>query len=267
MVQVATPLLAGAALAAAILTKPQAVLLIPACVIAAWHVGRSRTLLRFAAGAAASTLAIIAPIAAAGALPNMWLAFGSFYARRDILSGNAANIWWIANYLLRAYYQVPRLGVAAAYLAPVRRVMAISTFQEAGFPNPRPAASAVVVAVCAWAVWRMRHARGLVPHLLLASFTVHAFFVLAVGVHEHHMMLAVPILALAAALQPSTRALFITISAIVALNMNLFYGIGVGRGWAVPRGLTVIDATVVLSIINMAALIWHGRVLAREVDR
>ena len=38
------------------------------------------------------------PFAMTGALPNMWLAFGSFYARRDILSGNAANVWWIANY-------------------------------------------------------------------------------------------------------------------------------------------------------------------------
>jgi len=46
--------------------------------------------------------------------------------------------------------------------------------------------------------------------------------------------------------------------------MNLFYGVGRGAGWAVPRGLTLIDATVVLSVLNIAALLWHGVLLARE---
>ncbi len=43
-----------------------------------------------------------------------------------------------------------------------------------------------------------------------------------------------------------------------------FYGIGRGQGWAVPRTITVIDATVVLSVINILVLIWHARLLARE---
>jgi hypothetical protein len=81
------------------------------------------------------------------------------------------------------------------------------------------------------------------------------------------MMLAVPLLALAAALRPSLRSLFWTISAIVALNMNLFYGIGYGLGWSIPRGILLVDLTVLLSLANIAALIWHGRVLASEVGR
>jgi hypothetical protein len=85
-----------------------------------------------------------------------------------------------------------------------------------------------------------------------------------VGVHEHHMMLAVPLLALAAALRPAIRPLFWTVSLIVALNMNLFYGIGLGLGWSVPRGLLLVDLSVLLSIANIAALAWHSRVLVRE---
>ena len=172
-----------------------------------------------------------------GALPNMWLAFGSFYARRDILSGNAANLWWIVTYVLRAWYQIPRMGVLGAYLAPVRRILAITTLEEIGLPNPRPFGTVLVLGASAWGLWRIRHARDLALHALGAAFVVHAFFVLGVGVHEHHMMLAVPLLALAAALRPGLRPLFYAVSAIVALNMNVFYGLGYGFGWRIPRGL------------------------------
>jgi hypothetical protein len=194
----------------------------------------------------------------------VWLAFGSFYARRDILSGYAANVWWIANYVLRAWYQVPRLGAAGAFLAPVRRIMAVSTFRELGLPNPRPFGTASVLLASTWSLWRIRRAGDLAVHALGAAFIVHAFFVLSVGVHEHHMMLAVPLLALAAGLRPSIRRLFWAISLIVALNMNLFYGIGMGLGWSLPRGLLLVDLSVLLSIANLAALVWHGRVLVRE---
>ena len=96
---------------------------------------------------------------------------------------------------------------------------------------------------------------------------MHALFVVSVGVHEHHMMLAVPMLALAAALRPRLRPLFYAVSAIVALNMNVFYGLGYGFGWRIPRGITLIDLSVLLAIANVAALVWHGRTLAREATR
>ena len=79
------------------------------------------------------------------------------------------------------------------------------------------------------------------------------------------MMLAVPLLALAASLRRSLRPLFWTVSAIVALNMNVFYGIGYGLGWSLPRGLLLVDSTVWLSIANLVALAWHARILTREV--
>lgn len=258
---------AGATLAVAVLTKPQGVLVVPILMLAAWRTGGRRGIVEAAVGGAATASLIFLPYALIGALPNVWLAFGSFYARRDILSGYAANIWWIANYVLRAWYQVSRLGVLGAFLAPVRRIMSISTFREVGFPNPRPFGTASVVAVTAWALWRIRRSDDLAVHALGAAFLVHAFFVLSVGVHEHHMMLAVPLLALAAGLRPTLRPLYWTISGIVALNMNLFYGIGLGLGWSIPRGILLIDLTVWLSLANIAALVWHGRVLAREATR
>jgi hypothetical protein len=264
LLHVGAPAWAGAALAIAMLTKPQALLLLPILALGALRTGGSRHVAAAAAGGLVTTGLVFLPYALIDALPNVWLAFGSFYARRDIRSGNAANIWWIVNYVLRAWYQVERLGVAGAFLAPVRRIMSITTFREVGFPNPRPFGTLLVLVSTVWALWRLRRAGGLALHALGAAFLVHAFFVLSVGVHEHHMMLAVPLLALAAGLRPSIRPLFWVISAIVALNMNLFYGIGLGLGWSIPRGVLLVDLSVLLSCANIAALVWHGRVLARE---
>ena len=255
---------AGLALALAVMTKPQGTLLLPACALAAWHCGGVRALARTAVGGLLASILLVLPFAMSGALPNMWLAFGSFYARRDILSGQAANVWWLVNYALRAYYQLPRLGFPQAFLVGVRRVMAISTFREVGFPDPRPFGTAGVAVAAGWGLWQLRRAPDLAAHALAAAFVVHAFFVLGVGVHEHHMMLAVPLLALAAALRPSLRPLFYAVSAIVALNMNLFYGIGMGRGWAVPRLVLGLDLSVLLSVVNIGALVWHARLVVRE---
>ena len=255
---------AGASLAIAVLTKPQALLVAPILALGAWRTGGVRALVAAAAGGMLTAAVIFLPYALVGALPNVWLAFGSFYARRDILSGYAANIWWIVNYVLRAWYQVPQLGWVGAFLAPVRRILAISTFQERGFSNPRPLATALVLLATVWSLWRIRRVNDLAVHALGAAFIVHAFFVLSVGVHEHHMMLAVPLLALAAALRPAVRPLFWTVSLIVALNMNIFYGIGLGLGWSLPRGLLLVDLSVLLSIANIGALVWHSRVLVRE---
>lgn len=260
----------GVCVALALLTKPQALLIVPAWLLAVWTVGRAnaaRGALRVwgaaAAGGAITVALAVLPFALVGALPNMWLAFGSFYARRDILSGNAANVWWIANYLSRAVHGVADLGWHA-FFVPVARVMAVSTFMEQGLPDPRPFGQAAIALLCGWMFWRLRRHVDLAIALALAAFTVHAVFVLGVGVHEHHQVLMVPLLALAAAYRPRLRALFAAVSGICALNMYLFYGLG--RGWppVLPRMATGLDATVLLSLANVAALAWHARLLARE---
>jgi hypothetical protein len=258
---------AGVCLALALLTKPQALLVVPAWLFAFWRWTERRSAVeswtRAAAGGAIASALAVAPFALAGALPNMWLAFGSFYARRDILSGNAANVWWIGNYVSRAVHGVADLGWRA-FFVPVARVMAVSTFVEQGLPDPRPFGQAAIALLCGWACWRLRRAIDLSLALALAAFTVHAVFVFGVGVHEHHQLLMVPLLALAAALRPRLRALFAAVSVICALNMNLFYGLGRGWPYALPRMATGLDATVLLSLANIIALAWHARLLARE---
>jgi hypothetical protein len=98
----------------------------------------------------------------------------------------------------------------------------------------------------------------------LGGFTTHAYATLSAQVHENHLYAAVPLLALAAAGRRAFRPVLVAVSAIFALNLNLFYGFGEGVGYALPRRITVIDATVVVAILNCVAFVWHAAVFRRE---
>ncbi len=253
------PVWAGALLAIAVLIKPQGILVGPAFLMAAWHTGGVRRIVTAGASCAVWLVLGVLPFVLVGALPNMLLAFGSWQGRRDILSGYAANLWWIATWLARAYNMIPQFGFPGAYFEPVFRILAITSWMEMGLPNPRPFGTVLIAVACLWALWQTRRSPRLAVHASLAAFTVQAFFVLGVSVHEHHMMLAVPFLAIAAALEPAFRPIFFALSASVALNMNLFYGISRGYGWAIPRTITPIDLSVLLAFVNVGLLFWHGR--------
>lgn len=256
---------AGVLVAIAVMTKPQATLVGPAVAWLLWRTAGATGLARAGATFGLTSLAILLPFAFRGALSNMWLAFGSFYERRDTMSAFAANVGWLINWGLRSWFGVPGLGWHA-FLQVVPRPLAISRFQELGYPNPRPIAAAVIGACLVWAGWTIRHARDLGTVAALGAFTVHAFFVLNVGMHESHQLLEVPLLVLAAALRPDLRAIAVTVSAIVTLNINTYYGIGLGWGWAVPRSITGIDLIVALAIANMATLVWLAVRLASPIS-
>lgn len=257
------PLFAGMCLGVAIATKPQAVLIGPAFALVVWQAGGAKALARASVGGAAAIATILLPFALRGALPNMWLAFGSFDARRDTMSAFAANVGWIINWYLRSKFGVAELGWRA-FTQLVPRPLAISRFVELGYPNPRPISHGAVVIATAWAVWRARATRDLAVAAAVAAFTVDAFFVLSVNVHEHHQLFAIPLLALAGALRPAFRPLCLVLSAIVAVNINLLYGLGIGVGWAIPRTITGVDLSVVLAFVNIAVLIWLARAVHHE---
>jgi hypothetical protein len=257
------PILAGALMAAGLLTKPQALLVGPAFLVAAWHTGGRRHITIAGITGAAWLVVGALPYLLVGALPNMLQAFGSWQARRDIVSGNAANVWWIATWLARGYNMIPDRGFPSAYFQEVRRILAISSWTEMGLPNPRPIGTALVLAALAWAVWRTWRSPRPAVHFAFAAFTVQAFFVLGVSVHEQHLMLAVPLLGVAAALDATFWGVLVAVSLVCALNLNVFYGLGRGLGWALPRMVTPIDISVLLALASVATLIWHGRVLAR----
>jgi hypothetical protein len=261
---------AGVLAAAAVLTKPQPIILGPVIILALWYSasGFAARLRRFGAallGGLACAAALVGPVFAAGGGPNLLQAMGRLEAH-DMLSGNACNVWWLVGYVVRARYSIEDYGAWGAFFHETR-ILAISRFIEVGGPSPRPIATAMVVAAMSWAIWTSRRAKDLWLWAGLGAFLVHAYAVLAVQVHENHLFAAVPLLVLATAGRRAFRPVLVVVSAIFALNLNMFYGISEDAGWAIPRGLTLIDLSVVVAVANCAALVWHGRVLAREARR
>lgn len=247
---------AGALLAIACLTKAQAVFIVPVVGLASWNAGRGRSVAASASGAAIVSALALAPFVAAGAWRNVLQGVGSLL-RHDMLSADAANVWWIVTYVMRAVYAVHDLGVWGAWTMTVR-ILGISRIVELGYPNPRPLATAAVAAASVWALWRARHDRRLTVFAASAAFIVHAYFVLGVQVHENHLYLAVPLLGVAAAVERSLRPVFFGISAVFALNLFLFFG--VGRDFPLPpRNITIVDTTVLVAAANAALLAVHAR--------
>ncbi|MEO8076221.1 MAG: hypothetical protein ABI818_07830 [Acidobacteriota bacterium] len=252
------PALSGALLATACLTKAQAVFVAPVVALAIWNAGaagRARRASIGMAGAAAVSAVTLLPYVVVGAWRNLLQGVGSLL-RHDMLSADAANIWWLYTYVMRAMYAVKDLGVWGAWTMKLR-ILGISTIVKLGYPNPRLLATLAVCGAAAWALWRARRSSDTSAMLACAAFIVHAYFVLGVQVHENHLYLAIPLLAAAAAARPRLRPLVIGASLVFALNLYLFFGFG--RGLPLPpRNLTIIDSTVLVALANCALLVWHA---------
>jgi len=239
--------LAGALIAAAVLTKPQAIFAAPFVLIG---VARQPTpvsrLLRCSAAGLVTASLILAPIVLRGAWPNMIQAVRRLNAH-DMLSGEATNAWWIVTWLVRAVDGAPDFGWWGALTKPVR-ILSITRFSELGYPNARVIGIAIVMAAVGWAAVRAWRARSDAGVVLAAAWTVFAYATFQVQVHENHLLLAVPLTAIAAGLDRRLTGVMVGISAIVALNMYVFQGLS--RGWEpIPmRTPAFLDTSVILAI-------------------
>ena len=279
------PAIAGALIAASILTKAQGVFIAPAVALALWTTGardtRIKRLLSAAGGALAAAFVVVSPVVAAGGSRNMLQALGRL-AQHDMLSANAANLWWVIGYLLRVRYSIHDMGAWAAFTAPAR-ILGIQRVIDIGYPDPRTIGIVLTLAAAAWALWTayqstihnsqsaiqsaIRNPQSTIDLWLLsgvAAFLVHAYATLSAQVHENHLFAAVPLLVLASAGRRAFMPICVGVSAVVAVNLNVFYGFGDGIGYALPRAMTVIDVTVILALINCFLLSWHAVVLKRQ---
>lgn len=259
------PIVAGTLLAVACLTKLQAVFMAPVVLLATWNTATSDRVSKTASAIVASIAAgfiVLLPYLLINAGPNVLQGVGSLL-RHDMLSADGANFWWVVTYVMRAIYAVGDMGMWGAWTMTLR-ILGVSTIVRLGYPNPRPFATAAVIAATVWTLWRARTCRDLSIVCAAAALIVHAYFVLGIAVHENHLYLALPLLALAAAVRPRLRAIHVAISTVVALNLFLFFGFG--RGLPLPpRNFTIIDATAILAAANCALLVWHFRVFKSTV--
>jgi hypothetical protein len=255
---------AGALVAAAAMTKPQGVFIVPVVALALWNAGtrleapaRERTAL-FAA--AAIGIVLVAPLVAAGTLWYM-LRSVAVLAGHNMLSALAFNLWWIVSYVVAATSAIG--GGLRAALAAEPAVLTHAYAMGRGLPHPRLIALALLVPVVCWAVYRARAAADLGLHAALAAFIVVAYFVLSVQVHENHFFLAMPFLTLAAALRPAFTRVAGALSITFALNLALTYGWAGQLPSTTRLPIVGIDATVIVALANCALLAWFAAVFAR----
>jgi len=231
--------LAGALVAAACLTKPLAIFTIPAVIVGLGQgsdlIAMRRRVLTALAAASAVTAIVLVPIAVDGGLRGFALAMGSLL-RDPFLSANGVSIW-----------------------APVDAIGVRVPLDAA-----RAAGAVLTIVTIAWSAAAVRSARDRWLLAALAAFAVHAYTTLAVAVHENHLYLAVPLLALASAGRPRFTGPFAAVSAIVAVNLYLAYGFGVDVGFGPPGRIAGVDPLVWLAPINAGAFVWFARVLRDE---
>jgi hypothetical protein len=250
------PALAGGLFAAALMTKPQAFFVGPALALALWNVGERadarRRLLTSIAAAVIVSVALTLPIVLAGTTLNMLGAMASML-RHDMLSGTACNLWWIVGYVIQAAEASHSDGVTA----PWRTLAEIVPISSVTW-SPRSIGTLLTLAAAAWALRVAKGARDLALLAALGAFVVDAYFTLSAQVHENHFFMIMPLLALAAALRRPFAPILVTLGTVFALNLYLFYGIQ-GRGVpAIVRTSTIVDSTVLLSIVNCGVFAWFA---------
>jgi hypothetical protein len=262
----------GALFAVAALTKPQSLLIAPAILLAlvTTRTGSRARLGSGLAGGATAAAVILLPFALAGALPNLVRAIAGLVTD-GWLSAQAANVWWLVGYALRVARHAGQDGLAAVMVdSPMVQLSQLHHLPGSigGRSTEFMIILAVtwmgVVGVVGWATWRAAGRNDPTTRIALAAFVVHTYFMLAIQVHENHLFLALPLLAIIAAERRAYRWLLAVLSAIAALNLNLFYGFGDGIGFALPRSATIVDATVLLAVANISAFAWHARLFVEQ---
>ena len=254
--------LAGVVAAIAVLTKAQAVFVMPViAVLLYWRSPSQRwrlPALAAIAGAATSCLLVL-PYVVRGAWANLVQAVGRL-AAQDMISAQGVNVWWIFTWVVRVFDMLPDWGWWRSLTQEVR-ILQISVAIDVGYPNARVIGLLLVSGAIAWAMWRARRVSSLAGAAALAAWCAYAYMLLAAQVHENHLYLTVPLLAIAAGLAPRYRRIFWSVSVIAALNLYLFYGWSPGHPPVIYRHWTIIDMTVVLSFVNVGVFVWFTRTL------
>ena len=257
--------LAGGLFAAAVLTKPQGLFVAPAVALALWNArgpGTGATRMRDAAWASALVAAMVAaPVVAVGRTYQMLRSI-AVLAGHDMLSALAFNLWWIVSYFFMA--AAARGDGLRAALTARSEIVTHAYAMAHGFPQPRVIGLLLLMGAVLWALRVARQATDLGLQSALAAFIVVAYFTVSVQVHENHFFLALPLLAMAAALRPAFAPVFAALSVTFALNLYLPFGV---RGDGAPEAVwsaLAIDPSVVLAAITCALCAWLAAVLARE---
>ena len=258
------PWLTGALFTAAMMTKPQAVLVAPAAALALWNAGLPQDAVARLRGAIAASAAaasvLVAPLLVAGTTYYM-LRSVAVLAGHDMLSAFACNVWWIVSYAFAAAAERGH-GVRAMVLARAE-ILTHAYAIARGFPQPRVIAIVLMAGPVLWSLKAAVRVRDSGLHAALAAFIVTTYFMLSVQVHENHFFLVVPLLVLAAALRPAFAPILAAFSVTFALNLYLMLGVRGDGPPEVARAAMGIDSSVLVALVNCGLYVWFGATFAR----
>lgn len=256
----------GVLFAAAVTTKPQGLFVGPVAALALWNAGTAgsgaKRVGEAIAAAAVTGALVAAPVVAAGH-PYYMLRSIAVLAGHNMLSALAFNLWWIVSYVFTAA-AASRAGGAVAALRVTPEIVTHAEAMSRGFPNPRAIGLALLAAAVVWALRRAWRARDLGLQAALGALIVVSYFTLSVQVHENHFFLALPLLAIAAALRPAFAPVFAALSVAFALNLYLPFGIRGDGAPAALTALTIVDPGVIVAMIICGLFVWLAAVFARE---
>jgi hypothetical protein len=266
--------------AGALCFKLQPLLLAPAVLAVSARRGVGR-LVGYGALAGGLLLAVALPYLATGhTLALISGVMGN--ANEEFISAYQFNAWWLWSYL----YQARQSGWGVTPDILWRTDLAKHGISGL---NSWALGAFVLFTVFANGVWLWRHLRGRRPALtepalaavqpprggigvdavLLIAFQLYGATMLLLSIHENHLLGALPLLGLAAAwtasapsgegagVRPPGRlwGLYAALSAIVGLNLLLFYGLGEGLPNPLPRALLGLDLSVPLTLANIAVFL------------
>jgi Gpi18-like mannosyltransferase len=185
---------AGVALAAAILTKPQAIAIAPLVLLLAI---KERGTLRFASGGVVASLLIVAPFIAAGNVASVVQEYEQTTRFHPFVAPNAHNFWWFVTGGHGWQSDMSSVG-------PL-------TFRNAGFLLFGAAALLSLILV-----WSDRESL-----FLAAAYQSLAFFMLDTQIHENHLLAMFAPLAIAAALDRQLWWFYGAFATTSVANMTL----------------------------------------------
>lgn len=239
------PAASWASLAAAALVKPQAWVFLPlAAAVTVWRSGPKGLAQGVAAGTGVS-LIVVAPFLLHKTLPQLLTLPSEIYGAMPVLSANAHNIWWLYS---------PGPG-----LVPDDGTIGLLSYRNTGL--------LLLAVFYGFSLWRLRGRLEQSQILATAAFLGFSFFMLLTRVHENHMFMVFPILAVCTVGDARWRWIFGVLSLTFLANLALHdpaLSASLWTGAALPfwQPLQVAD-----SIVNTGVLLAWTVLLAVGTGR
>lgn len=240
-------------LALALLTKPQAAVLLPPCAAVLWY-GWPATEARARAGRALRCICIVAGLALVAVLPfgrTGWPGIRDAYVQAagfyPVTHLNGFSAWFLGRPLARPDLQ----NVSAAYARDDAAWVATLT--------PRQIGLALFAGVVLLVLWRLRRRSGDDESLRwAASLLAFAFFTLSTQMHERYLLPAVGLGAWALGCNVRTWSPFVVASLVSFVNIAWTWPGPTGAAWSAPlAGLLHVEAVGVLCALAVLMQFIH----------